>query len=1283
MEKLSKCAQCGAEIPADAPQGLCPKCLLEGGLPTDGGSLYGIESLFGTADNENFVPPTPEELAPHFPELEIIELLGRGGMGVVYKARQKRLDRLVALKILAPKIAQDPAFAERFAREARALAMLSHPHIVAVHDFGQTSFAIKRPVSETSEESSVAETDSAEQNADAAGRQSGDLDRSSDVGGECPLYYFVMEYVDGVNLRQLLETEKISPKQALGIVPQICTALQFAHDAGVVHRDIKPENILIDKHGRVKIADFGIAKLIGCGTIETTNTGAAEQPSGEESVAEVENLTIAGQVIGTPQYMAPEQIAHPQDVDHRADIYSLGVVFYQMLTGELPVGRFASPSKKVQIDVRLDEIVLRAMEKEPEQRYQQVSEIKTGVDEIVATPRPSVSDDQLSAQKRAKSWSAVPWQIWVVIAFLIIEGMGNLSTLSTNPQAIIWVSAKCLFIVGLFRGWKWVFVLFQVEGIIHFLHFLPLSPQGAAINLLLIVLCGTAYRFYFRKVPKTNRVFWKFNAGEVAMFVAALLFLQFIGPVLIRSYNQPSPAVAETLEEYRKTLVAYDLGFDSVFPGRRWTHYDADRLEMYPTSDAWPEVLGRVDTNPGSFKVVRQGSHISMPIGGPYAFISPWHRSVLTEGYATLLFLDGIATEGTVVAKSYTSLVCQGEMKGRLNFDSYATAMVKGDLSGRITSQSYFNLVVTGKFTGNILADSYAMIYLLDGCEGKVQLDKGAKVYIAGRTTKADLRRITGKGNLYLAESDLAVGEHKIGDLKVTVGISKENTAEDRVVDVAKNTGGPWVAKLPQGGVELVAISRHPSADEPWWRPDGSAYTGKPFDNSEDRFTVSNPEMVHYELVFRLPVDGHLALRKLEPNGGSGGSGGLSIDGNYLKDYSCIPVALPKSAWKVDFQGVASSDPWKTIEKHDATGSNRILKFHDDGVHRTLSFEKPIEDKNGETVINLGHNFVDRETRLIAIGNNGHQYKPGYTRGFGLGQMRQLTARFQKLSLAEIKEFCFQTRPYYKVEFKNISLKTSFTGDMLAYHQKTKQLAREHQNKEALERFIWFHEHALEYEPSMVGVRLSFALSAWKSLGDVYPPAMKALVDIRDRNIIKLEKGQGNMLLFCDVASINRTLDENDKTLKLFQEIDKYNPTLARDCWHFVKDLVFASKEYDLAIKYVQDPIEVFDHVKKGYESNVRKYTDPRIVRPEFKRRNEKDFDKECLQLIELAIDGGDEKTAEEIRKRAEKVIGHSIAVPKSSAKTATEEKGVSGKKNDKAGGKKNTAAKAVDDAKN
>ncbi len=223
---------------------------------------------------------------------------------------------------------------------------------------------------------------------------------------------------NGVNLRQLLHADRVAPREALAIVPQICDALQYAHDQGVVHRDIKPENILLDRQGRVKVADFGLAKLIS--TVEPAASGAAEASSA---------ATDLGKAVGTPNYMAPEQIERPQDVDHRADIYSLGVVFYQMLTGELPLGRFAPPSRKVQIDVRLDEVVLRALEKEPELRYQQASELKTQVESIVTSPRATSSRAPQAASWRhivmvgKRGGKAVINWPGVVLVFGIILGI--------------------------------------------------------------------------------------------------------------------------------------------------------------------------------------------------------------------------------------------------------------------------------------------------------------------------------------------------------------------------------------------------------------------------------------------------------------------------------------------------------------------------------------------------------------------------------------------------------------------------------------------------------------------------------------------------------------------------------------------------------------------------------------------------------------------------------------------------------------------------------------------
>ncbi len=292
-----------------------------------------------------FVPPTVGHLSELFPALEIIELLGAGGMGAVYKARQEGLDRIVALKVLPEEFAHDVKFALRFTREARTLAKLNHPNIVSLFEFGK-----------------VQET-----------------------------YYFLMEFVDGPTLRDVVSAGQLSPEHALTIVPQLCDALQFAHNNGVIHRDIKPENILMAKDGSVKIADFGLSRILGNETQPTV-------------------LTRTHQIMGTPRYMAPEQLEGARSVDHRADIYSLGVVFYEMLTGELPIGRFAVPSQKVEIDVRLDEVVLRTLEKEPQRRYQHASQIKSDVQTIASSDNPALAPTKVLGEvdRQADNESAIP-----------------------------------------------------------------------------------------------------------------------------------------------------------------------------------------------------------------------------------------------------------------------------------------------------------------------------------------------------------------------------------------------------------------------------------------------------------------------------------------------------------------------------------------------------------------------------------------------------------------------------------------------------------------------------------------------------------------------------------------------------------------------------------------------------------------------------------------------------------------------------------------------------------
>jgi serine/threonine protein kinase len=453
-ETSSKCNRCGAPLPPDAPEGLCPRCLVALNLATQT-DVTGETGPHGTAVNKpSPTPPLPPaEIAKLFPQLEILECLGRGGMGAVYKARQPRLDRLVALKILSPEKQDDPKFAERFEREARALARLSHPNIVTVYDFGEVGQA-----------SSLSPADG----------QTGRM--------PVPLYYLLMEFVDGLTLRQLFHTRKLAPAEALDIVPKICEALQYAHNEGIVHRDIKPENILLDKQGRVKIADFGIAKIIGQTPKDVSLTGAKD-------------------VVGTPHYMAPEQIEKPQTVDHRADIYSLGVVFYEMLTGELPLGKFQPPSScmhGLQIDVRLDEVVLRALEKEPARRYQQASVLKTEVETIAGSPVAPAAPTAAG-----KSEAGIP-------LFPRSFGLTFTSRIALKVARAGWILG-CLAALGFIPELKWMFAFsgfFGLIGLAVFIELVHRSSHGqasrsrvwsaAAVMVLVmsLVVISTTCRFY-------------------------------------------------------------------------------------------------------------------------------------------------------------------------------------------------------------------------------------------------------------------------------------------------------------------------------------------------------------------------------------------------------------------------------------------------------------------------------------------------------------------------------------------------------------------------------------------------------------------------------------------------------------------------------------------------------------------------------------------------------------------------------------------------------------------
>ncbi len=237
--------------------------------------------------------------------------VGIGGMGTVYRGTQLSLGRPVAIKVLRVSDGYDFAFEDRFRREARAMATLNHPNIVAIYDYGH-------------------------------------------LGSE--FLFFVMEFVDGTDLGEIMAQGRMTPQLALQLLPQICAGLEYAHTKGIVHRDIKPANVMLTRQGEVKIADFGLAKDVMRSASMATETHM---------------------VMGTPEYAAPEQFNAHREVDHRADIYALGVLMYQMLTGALPRGSWQPPSSlRPGVDPRLDGVVVRALMTDRQHRYQSVGDMR-------------------------------------------------------------------------------------------------------------------------------------------------------------------------------------------------------------------------------------------------------------------------------------------------------------------------------------------------------------------------------------------------------------------------------------------------------------------------------------------------------------------------------------------------------------------------------------------------------------------------------------------------------------------------------------------------------------------------------------------------------------------------------------------------------------------------------------------------------------------------------------------------------------------------------------------
>ncbi len=289
-------------------------------------------------------PPTLEEMQAMLPQYQFVSLLGRGGMGAVYKAVQVSLDRAVAIKVLPVDLIDDSdaQFSERFKNEARTMAKMNHPAIVNVYDFGET--------------------------------QTG-------------LLYIVMEFIDGTDVAKMISSQgKLPEDYALSITAHVCDALSYAHRHGIIHRDIKPANILINMEGAVKVADFGLAKASDAGQSGLTKTNMA---------------------MGTPDFVAPEALIPGVPLDGRADLYAIGVMLYQMLTGEIPRGLWTLPGMKLGTDPRFDAIISKAMQTDRDHRYQSAADLRRDLDTILTLPRAAlIAQQQAAAEAAARATQA-------------------------------------------------------------------------------------------------------------------------------------------------------------------------------------------------------------------------------------------------------------------------------------------------------------------------------------------------------------------------------------------------------------------------------------------------------------------------------------------------------------------------------------------------------------------------------------------------------------------------------------------------------------------------------------------------------------------------------------------------------------------------------------------------------------------------------------------------------------------------------------------------------------
>jgi len=1224
--KLNTCPKCKAPIPAAAPQGLCPRCVLLGAATA---TETGVPA---TATSEI---PSLERISAAFPQLEVLELIGRGGMGFVFKARQPHLDRLVALKLLPDKLAKDALFAERFNREGRVLAKLNHPNITSVFDFGHASASspVGGPISQSPDP------------------------KSNPLPG---FYYLLMEYVDGVNLRQAMRAGRFSPAEALALVPKVCEALQYAHEQGILHRDIKPENILLDTKGRVKIADFGIAKLVG---------------------EDQENLTLTntGASLGTPHYMAPEQFEKPATVDHRADIYSLGVVFYEMLTGELPIGRFAAPSAKTPVNTSVDEVVFRTLEKDRELRFQSAGEMRTQVEHLgeganaAAQASPTRTEHEERSYSRWSIYGALSVGLSLPVPFATIVAL--ISGRAGIGPAELWLALGSVALPGLggtLLGWLGLNEIRESRGRVRGLPlamfatmFWPLTILGAVTigvpiswavpdgepttastigRFLVLLLPATVFAFGFWAIHATAR--WAGQQQVVQqrgvlkwVFIAVLLI--GINVVLVTNPGQrraASPLPAQSGKSAALPAAKTKVVALSLFKNQR------DSIFLTTTSPLGPDealvpILERPDGRREMGQFITHFARENNRTQERATAIWSWEKDGSYPGeeahrIETLLEENVVGRPLTLVAGqplhlfSLTNRV-GGVLRCHLDYqpdfaeNAYRStesdqAMVRVE-QGIVSSGSSSTLIL---FLQPSIPPGHSLQPLADGTIGTFGHSERTISLSSSRPSFTCNWRFPAS----FTSNDVFSAQAQCEKLRQSPPFAVRSGGRQLLFAVTNQAG-----EIHRGYLELTKSKTAPTITTVMEAAPMIQFTFTSVELREEAaarwLTMEYVEQVrgNCERTFRYDarVPGFTAQTRMD---------------SAMSDTQAgfAPVLHQRVLWKLpDSLPPAEALALRDLVAKEWMGKPTAIEPGDERVlFKTLL-------PNGGTLataigVKLKHEDASQNAQSEVVPPPSPNSRVASPSANNSGPAAELWS--PKLAPGE--------KP-------NVS-------EIL---QEAKRLTDSGRYEEALQRHIWYHNHALEIQPSQVGVRLSFALSYWTELAQRYPKAKEALNEILDQGTQAFAKGEGRFALFMEVSAINRQLGRQKETLVLFESIQSQDPKLARQCYGSAEDLLVENGEYALCESFIPDFQKRFETLSAGWQRTLSD-RNPEANRTSLREHVQRTFIKDTRKLVEILVGVSRNTEAEAIRDQGvalldepemrsamtdaeQKVASHSVAPAK------------------------------------